>query len=309
MRDIFQKTISEPVSFEGIGLHYGVKSKITLLPASENEGVVFERKDLITNNTIIANYKNVSSARLCTTLTNSHNVSVSTVEHLMAAFYFTGIDNIKVEIDNAEVPIMDGSSKEFVETIKKTGLTSLNKTRKFLKITKKFSFEDEKRKISILPSNEGLEVDFQLDYDNLVIGKQRNNVSLHVDQNLEKIYNSRTFCIYEDIEKIKKLGLAKGGSLNNAVVVKDKEILNSDGLRNDKEFVNHKILDLAGDFFLSGYRILGRVECKHGGHQLSNLFLSKLLEDNSNYLIVDFNNSKIFNKETNLSINKIAVNA
>jgi len=309
MQDIFQKTILEPIIFEGIGLHKGVNSKLKLIPAKDDEGIEFIRTDLKINNKIKANYKNVSCAKLCTTLSNSQKVSVSTVEHLMAAFYLTGIDNIKVEIDNSEVPIMDGSSKEFVEKIKKTGLKNLSKRRKFLKIIKNINLDDQKRKITIEPSNTGLEVDFQLDYNNSIIGKQKNCISFHTDPNLDLIYNSRTFCLYEDIEMIKRKGFAKGGSLDNAVVVKNEEILNSGGLRNDKEFVNHKILDLAGDFLLSGYRIIGKVQCTHGGHELSNLFLRHLMEDSSNYLIVDFDNSEIINKEFNLFNNKIAVNA
>ena len=281
MLDIFQKTILKQVSFKGIGLHSGLNTEVKVLPAAENYGIVFKRTDLDQNNLIKANFENVHSAKLCTTLQNNFNVSISTVEHLLAALYITGIDNALIEINNSEVPIMDGSAKEFVETINQIGVKNLKAKIKYLKIIKKFEFNEDEKFLSIEPDSEGLKVDFQLVYDNEVIGNQRNQINFS-EKNLTNVYSSRTFCLYEDIEKIKKIGLAKGGSLNNAVVVKNKEILNTEGLRNDKEFVNHKILDLAGDFLLSGHRILGNVKCVQGGHSLSNSFLRALLKDSLN---------------------------
>ena len=207
--------------------------------------------------------------------------------------YVTGIDNAIIEMDNEEVPIMDGSAKNFVEEINKVELIKLNKKRKYLKILNKIEFEDNERLISISPNENSFEVGFQLNYENKIIGKQKNLVNFSKD-NLDDICNSRTFCLFEDIEKIKKLGLAKGGSLENAVVVGEKEVLNPEGLRNKKEFVNHKILDLVGDFVLSGYRILGKVDCYQGGHQLSNLFLNQLLENNSsNFEILQLDTPKL----------------
>jgi UDP-3-O-[3-hydroxymyristoyl] N-acetylglucosamine deacetylase len=284
--NIYQNTVNRPISFSGVGLHSGKISNVKLLPASEDSGIIFKRVDLENNNLILSNYKNVSSATLCTTLKNDHNVVVSTVEHLLAAFYIIGIDNITVEIDNEEVPIMDGSSKNFLSILDKAGIKKLNKKKKYINILKKFEFEDNKRKISIEP-NFSFEVDFELDYKNKIIGKQKNMINFLKDD-LEEIIESRTFCLYEDIEKIKKIGLAKGGSLDNAVVVNDEKVLNKEGLRNKKEFVNHKILDLAGDFLLSGYNILGKVRCVKGGHQLSNLFLKELLDKNKeNFEIIE----------------------
>ena len=259
MQDIYQKTISSPISFKGIGLHSGKNSKITLLPGKEDDGIVFKRIDLKQNNSVKANYKNVIPAKLCTTLENNFGVRVSTVEHLLAALYIAGIDNVIIEINNEEVPIMDGSAKDFLESIKQIEIKELLKKRKYLKILDKVELLDGERKISIEPSDT-LEVDFQLNYKNKLIGNQRNVINFNTDSLID-LSNSRTFCLYEDIEKIKKIGLAKGGSLSNAVVVRDNKILNENGLRNKKEFVNHKILDLAGDFLLSGYRILGKVKC------------------------------------------------
>ena len=309
MQNLYQKTILKPVEFEGIGLHLGLMAKVKLLPADEKTGIIFKRTDLNDNNIIKADYRNVTSAKLCTTLTNSSNVSVSTIEHLMAAFYMTGVDNVLVEIDQTEMPIMDGSSKDFVNLIKKSGIKVLEAKRKFLKILKKVEFKDNKKSISIEPNTEeGLSVDFELSYNNALIGNQKNKINFN-NQNLEEIYTSRTFCLYEDIEKIKNVGLAKGGSLDNAIVVKNEEILNKSGLRNKKEFVNHKILDLVGDFLLSGYRIIGNVKCVQGGHNLSNIILQEIFKDPSNYEELDVSNIEVFNKNIKITANKVAVNA
>ena len=293
MLKIFQQTLKNSINFKGVGLHSGKLCDLRIIPAQEDVGIVFKRIDLNKNNIIKANYKNVFSAKLCTSLKNDKGTKVSTVEHLLAALYVTGIDNAIIEMDNEEVPIMDGSAKNFVEEINKVELIKLNKKRKYLKILNKIEFEDNKRLISISPNENSFEVGFQLNYENKIIGKQKNLVNFSKD-NLDDICNSRTFCLFEDIEKIKKLGLAKGGSLENAVVVGEKEVLNPEGLRNEREFVNHKILDLVGDFVLSGYRILGKVDCYQGGHQLSNLFLNQLLENNSsNFEILQLDTPKL----------------
>jgi UDP-3-O-[3-hydroxymyristoyl] N-acetylglucosamine deacetylase len=304
----FQKTIQNKVTFKGIGLHSGLKTEVKVIPAVENHGIIFKRIDLNKNNIIKANFKNVCSAKLCTTLQNEFNVTVSTVEHLLAALYITGVDNALIEISNSEVPIMDGSSKEFVETITKVGVKNLIAKRKYLKITKKFELKENKKVISIEPNPDSLKVDFELVYSNDVIGTQRNQVNF-LDADITNVYTSRTFCLYEDIEQIKKIGLAKGGSLDNAIVVKNNEILNPNGLRNEKEFVNHKILDLAGDFLLSGYRILGSVKCSQGGHGLSNQFLRAIFKDQSNFVIIEQEQTIQAKDYFKTSTNKLAVNA
>ena len=307
MQDVYQKTLSQKVVFKGIGLHSGRASTINVMPAQEGEGIVFKRIDLNENNIIKANFKNVCSARLCTTLENNFGVKVSTVEHLLAAFYIIGIDNALVEIDNEEVPIMDGSSKEFLNILKEIELIEQSKKRKFLKISNKIELIDGKRKISIEPNEFSLEVNFQLNYKNKVIGKQKNTINFQKDD-LSDVSNSRTFCLFEDIEKIKKIGLAKGGSLDNAVVVDTEKVLNKSGLRNTKEFVNHKILDLAGDFLLSGYRVFGKIDCYQGGHELTNLFLRKIFDQNTDYQIIELEDYKI-SKKFHSESQKIAVNA
>ena len=307
MQDVYQKTLSQKVVFKGIGLHSGRASTINVMPAQEGEGIVFKRIDLNENNIIKANFKNVCSARLCTTLENNFGVKVSTVEHLLAAFYIIGIDNALVEIDNEEVPIMDGSSKDFLNILREIELIEQSKKRKFLKISNKIELIDGKRKISIEPNEFSLEVNFQLNYKNKVIGKQKNTINFQKDD-LSDVSNSRTFCLFEDIEKIKKIGLAKGGSLDNAVVVDTEKVLNKSGLRNTKEFVNHKILDLAGDFLLSGYRVFGKIDCYQGGHELTNLFLRKIFDQNTDYQIIELEDYKISKKFHSVS-QKIAVNA
>ncbi len=308
MLNIYQQTITKPLSFSGIGLHTGKKSKMTIHPGKENQGIIFKRVDLIKNNVISADYKSVSSARLCTTLENKFGVKVSTVEHLLAALYVSEIDNAVIEINSEEVPIMDGSAKNFLEILKKTELKKLNKKRKYLKILDKISLNDGEKNISIEPNNQSFEVKFELNYKNKIIGKQSNNINFQID-NLDEVCESRTFCLFEDIQKIKKTGLAKGGSLDNALVVDNDKVLNDDGLRNEKEFVNHKILDLAGDFLLSGYRILGKVNCYQGGHALTNMFLKKLLVSKSSISVFVLKDDVISKKINNSQSIKLAVSA
>ena len=308
MSDIYQKTFTDNLKFEGTGLHSGKKSKLLIKPAKEDEGIVFERSDLNKNNLVKANYKNVTSAKLCTTLENDFGVKISTVEHLLAALYLSDIDNAIIEIDSDEVPIMDGSAKDFLEEFKKAKIKILSKKRKYLKVVDKIELVDGEKKISIEPSDKSLEVDFQLDYENKIIGKQNNIIDFGTDD-LNDVSSSRTFCLFKDIEEIKKAGLAKGGSLDNAIVVDDNIILNSGGLRNDKEFVNHKILDLAGDFLLSGYRIIGKVVCYQGGHELTNKFLRKLFDNKTSVKIFE-NKNVVFTENLSLKqTSKIAVNA
>ena len=227
---------------------------------------------------------------------------------MLAAFYISEIDNAIVEIDNEEVPIMDGSSRDFIKLLEDAGLKQLNRKRRYLKIIEKTELEDHGKYISIQESKNDFEVGFQLSYKNKLIGNQKNMINFSKD-NLDSIYQSRTFCLFEDIEKIKKLGLAKGGSLDNAVVIKDEQILNENGLRNKKEFVNHKILDLSGDFFLSGFRILGKVNCFQGGHQLSNIFLRKLFNNKSSFKVIQLDEILVPNKNIVFKPVKAAVNA
>ena len=281
-----QKTINNPVKFTGIGLHSGQIVNISINPSEPNTGIIFKRVDLKNNNLIFPSFANVTNTSLNTTISNDFGVKVSTIEHLMGALFGLGIDNALIEIDNEEVPILDGSAKEFIEKLIISGLKQSEVPIKIIKIKKRISFNEGERSISIEPSKLSLDINFQLKYNNAVIGNQKNKVNVYEDD-LNDIFNSRTFCLYEDIEKIKKNGLAKGGSLDNAVVVKDSEILNKEKLRNSKEFVNHKILDCIGDLYTSGYRIVASVNCSQGGHYLTNQLLKKVFQNKENFSIIE----------------------
>jgi UDP-3-O-[3-hydroxymyristoyl] N-acetylglucosamine deacetylase len=281
-----QKTINNSVKFKGIGLHSGQIVNISINPSEPNTGIIFKRVDLKNNNLIFPSFANVTNTSLNTTISNDFGVRVSTIEHLMGALFGLGIDNALIEIDNEEVPILDGSAKEFIEKLIISGLKQSEVPIKIIKIKKKISFNEGERSISIEPSKLSLDINFELKYDNAVIGNQKNKVNVYEDD-LNDIFNSRTFCLYEDIEKIKKNGLAKGGSLDNAVVVKGSEILNKEKLRNSKEFVNHKILDCIGDLYTSGYRIVASVNCSQGGHYLTNQLLKKVFQNKENFSIIE----------------------
>ena len=286
MSYLTQKTIKNNVSFKGIALHSGLNVNICIKPAEPNFGIVFKRVDLKVNNLVYPNFMNVTNTSLNTTIENEFGVKVSTIEHLMGALFGLGIDNALIEINNEEVPILDGSAKEFIKKIILSGIKISDAPIKIIKINKEIKFSDGERFISIYPSTLSLDIDFELKYKNQVIGNQRNKVKVYEDD-LTNVYDSRTFCLFEDIEFIKKNGLAKGGSLDNAIVVKDKEILNPEGLRNDKEFVNDKILDCIGDLYTSGYRIVAGIKCSQGGHFLTNQLLRKVFQNKDNFSILE----------------------
>ena len=281
-----QKTVKNNISFNGIALHSGLVVNVCIKPAKPNFGIVFKRVDLKTDNLVFPNFMNVTNTSLNTTIENEFGVKVSTIEHLMGALFGLGIDNALIEIDNEEVPILDGSAKEFIQKIIGSGVSVSETPIKIIKINKKIEYSEDERYICIKPSVLNLEIDFQLKYKNPIIGNQRNTVKVY-DDDLTDIYNSRTYCLFEDIELIKQKGLAKGGSLNNAIVVKDKEILNPGGLRNNKEFVNHKILDCIGDLYTSGYRIVAGLKCSQGGHYLTNQLLRKVFQNKENFSIIE----------------------
>ena len=295
-----QKTIKKNVSFRGIALHSGLNVNICIKPAKDNFGIVFKRVDLKNNNLVYPNFMNVTNTSLNTTVENNFGAKVSTIEHLMGALFGLGIDNALIEIDNEEVPILDGSAKQFIDKIIDAGIKVSESPIKIIKIKKEIKFTDGERYILIQPSTLSLDIDFELKYKNKIIKNQRNKVKVYEDD-LTDVFNSRTFCLFEDIEMIKKKGLAKGGSLENAIVVKNEEILNSGGLRNKKEFVNHKILDCIGDLYTSGYRIVASVICSQGGHYLTNQLLRKVFQNKENFSILEI-------KEKNLPHNLINKN-
>jgi UDP-3-O-[3-hydroxymyristoyl] N-acetylglucosamine deacetylase len=289
-----QKTVNRDVIINGIGLHSGKKVTMRVLPALPNSGIQFKRIDIPNNNIIIPSVFNVTSATLCTTISNEYGIKVSTIEHLMAALFGLGIDNATIEIDNDELPILDGSSKIFIEKIKEIGIKESNIPIKIISINKKISYEENNKFISIEPSKTNLLIDFEIKYRNSLIGTQRNLVDVY-NSNLSEIYESRTFCLYEDVKKLQSMGFALGGSLDNAIVVKDNEVLNNGGLRNKKEFVNHKILDCIGDLFLSGYKVVGKIVCSQGGHKLTNDLLRKVYEDKQNFSLHEIKEKTLSN--------------
>ncbi len=292
-----QKTINKSIELTGVGLHNGVNAKLVIKPAEENFGINFCRVDIDKNDLIRANFKNVIEPILCTKIANKNGIAVSTVEHLMAAFFGEGIDNALVEINASEVPILDGSASEFVDAIRLAGIKEQSALRQFINVEKKIEVREGEKYISIEPSNNDLIIDFEIVYKNPLIRTRRKEFKLSIDK-LNEIYNSRTFCLYEDIDFIKSQGLAKGGSLENAIVVKDNEILNEDGLRNRHEFVYHKILDCIGDLMLSGNRILGHIKTSQGGHALTNKLLLKFFSEESNW---SFKMSKSINEKAQIN--------
>jgi len=289
-----QKTIKKSIHIEGVGLHSGKKVKLDIHPSGPNSGIIFKRVDVQSNNIILPNVFNVSNASFCTTITNESGLSVSTIEHLMGALYGIGIDNALIEIDNQEVPILDGSAKMFVEKILGVGIKTSNVPIKIIKIENEVKFSIDQKNISIKPSNLSLDIDFEIKYQNSLIKNQRNNIDVY-KSDLSDIFCSRTFCLYEDIEKLRKINLGLGGSLDNAIVVKDNEILNKEKLRNKKEFVNHKILDCMGDLYLSGYRIVGSIKCSQGGHNLTNQLLRKVFSNDANFSILEVSEKTVSN--------------
>ena len=286
MSILTQKTILKRISLAGIGIHTGLKVQLNILPAQPNTGIIFKRIDIKKNNIIIPTYNNVVDATLCTTIANDNGIRVSTIEHLMGAFYGLGIDNAIIELNSQEVPIMDGSAKKFVELILEAGIQTSEAPIKVIKVEKQIKIREGDKSISINKSNVSLDIDFEIKYQNQFIKSQRNKVSVFEDD-LTNIYNSRTFCLFEDVEKLKKMGLGKGGSLENALVVRGNSLINQEGLRNEKEFVNHKILDCMGDLYLSGFKMIGSLICSQGGHYLTNKLLRKLFSNRENYSLIE----------------------
>ena len=287
-----QKTIKESINFKGIGLHSGKEVVMTLFPAPPNTGIIFKRSDLKNNNLIYPSVFNVSSASYCTKLTNECGVSVSTVEHLMAALCGLGIDNLLIDLNSEELPIMDGSAKNFVELIEKIGFKISDQPIRIIKIDKKITYKDNEKFITFEPNKITLEIDFEIKYKQNSILNQRNKKNIYMDD-LKDMFYSRTFCLFEDVEKLKQLGLAQGGSLDNAIVLKGNEILNTEKLRNTNEFVNHKILDCLGDIYLAGYRMVGKITSCQGGHNVTNQGLRELLSNNENFSIIELKEKNI----------------
>ena len=292
---ILQKTLKKKISITGISLHSGLITTINLIPLGVDKGIVFKRTDLNNSRPIPAIWSNVKVANLCTMIENSKKETISTIEHLMFAFYAIGLTNVFVEVDGPEIPILDGSAKLFIDEIIKSGISIQDKEVSYLKIKKKIIIKEEKKIIKFEPTNSNyLEVDYLLNYNDKLIKKQRKHIK-NIQKNFKQIYNARTFCHQEDLEKIFAMGLARGGSLDNAIVISGKKVLNQNGLRYDDEFVRHKILDCVGDLYLSGYFLNGKITCEQGGHELTykllkKIFLNKSLISVENKQVITDNN-------------------
>ena len=273
-----QLTIKKKVNFSGVGLHSGEQTNIVLHPEETDKGISFFYK----KKKIRATWKNGQISQLCTKLKKS-NLYLSTIEHLMSALSGLGISNVIIETSSGEVPILDGSAKEYVDEILKVGTEDQKKSRKFINIKKRVLFKSNDKYIEINPTKDKkLLIDYTIDYKDDFIKKQ-NFQYLHSFENYKNIYQARTFCLHKDLEKIFAMGLAKGGTLDNAIVVSGNKILNQGGLRYQNEFVRHKTLDCIGDLYLAENQILGKLVTYGGGHELNLILLREIFKDKDNY--------------------------
>lgn len=283
-----QKTIKNPILIKGVGLHSGKECILEILPSDVNTGIQFIRVDVCPQQRIAAIYKNVQNTMLATSIVKN-GIEIKTIEHMFAAFSGLKIDNALVKINGPEIPILDGSSKEFVEKILESGILIQKENRRYLKIKKKVSVSQDDATASLEPYN-GSKFSFKINYNNVFIDKTPNTaVYIQSDESdfIEQIADARTFGFEKEINYLKELNLIIGGSLDNAIVVQDDSILNNNGLRMNDEFVKHKILDAIGDIYLSGYPIIGAYEGYKSGHRLNNELLRALMSDPENFEIVE----------------------
>ena len=286
---IYQTTFKNIVSMEGIALHAGVPATAVLNPAPVNTGIVFRRTDIKDKNNVIpATYMNIVDTRLCSCFGNGDGVTVSLSEHLMATLHAFGITNAFIDITGPEVPILDGCANGYVKYFEQAGVTQQSEKRRILKIKKEVSFVDDKgNKIVIMPTEQGFTVDFEIDFPAKSIGHQQLKFEMGLENFKKEIAYARTFGQKQEIDMLRSMGLARGGSLENAVLVDGDTIVNSDGLRNPLEFVRHKILDCVGDLYQAGMPIIGSVKASKTGHYHNNMLLREVFKDEENYEILE----------------------
>ena len=276
---VHQKTLKSPISCAGVGLHSNCRVSMTLRPAEADTGIVFRRTDLKrADNAVRATYDTVLDGRFSTTIGRDAELRIGTVEHLMAAFAGLGVDNAVVDIDGPEVPIMDGSAAPFVFLIECAGLMPQRAARRAIEILKPIVVAEEQRSASLLPAD-GFAIEFELVYDNPIIASQTYRFEVGDGAFKAELARARTFCLEQEVDFLRSLGLARGGSLDNAVVVSDERVLNEGGLRHDDEFVRHKVLDCLGDLYLAGGPIRGRFRGVRSGHALNHRLLEALFAD------------------------------
>jgi len=277
-----EQTIAKPIEFSGIGLHTGERARLRILPAPEGKGIVFRRVDL-DDFELRADVGSVARVAYATTLMK-RGVWISTVEHLLSALYGVGIDNAYIELDNFEVPILDGSARPFTEAITRVGIHKQNRRKQYIRITKEFVLNDGDKTIGIYPSD-NFAVQYDIDFPHPLIGRQRLDVQFTGTNYADFIAPARTFGFYREVEKLQAGGLIRGGSLENAIVLTETGMLNETSLRFPDEFVRHKTLDLLGDFALIGQPVMGRLVAHRAGHALHTRFVAELLDSTSHWLI------------------------
>jgi UDP-3-O-[3-hydroxymyristoyl] N-acetylglucosamine deacetylase len=280
----YQQTICKKEVISGIGLHTGEMVKLVISPLKEDAGIIFKRSDISTDNIIPAKFFNVINTKLCTEISNKSGIRIATIEHIMAALWGMSIDNALIEVSGPEVPAMDGSSKEFINLIKKAGIKTQSKKRRYLKILDTIKVADEDKEIVIKNAND-FTIDFNINFNHKSIGHQSYNLDDSTKFENE-IGNARTFGFLSDVEFLKKKGFARGASLDNSIGLNENGVVNDGGLRCENEFVKHKILDCLGDLFLSGYRIVGNVKANKAGHNLNNTILKKIFNNTDSYKII-----------------------
>ena len=292
--DLRQRTVAAEISCTGIGLHSGKKVKLSIKPTPPNTGITFERVDISPCSIVKASFDNVVATNMATTI-GFNGYSVSTVEHIMAAFFGMGIDNALVQIDGGEVPIMDGSSAPFVFLLKNAGVTVQNSNKEFLVVKKPVKVEDGNRSVHLYPSNE-LKITCKIDFSHPLIKDQTYELSFSQSSFIEEISRARTFGFLKDVETLQNNGLAQGGSLDNAIVVDEFRVLNEDGLRYKDEFVRHKILDFIGDLAIIGHIPIGHFVVERSGHTLNQQLLKKFMAQEKYWKVVRFKNRQECNK-------------
>jgi UDP-3-O-[3-hydroxymyristoyl] N-acetylglucosamine deacetylase len=274
-----QRTVKNSIHCRGVGLHSGVKTSLTLLPAPPDTGIVFRRTDAAgAGAEITAHWTNAIESALCTTLTNGEGIVVATVEHLMAAFAGAELDNVIVEIDGPEVPIMDGSAAPFVFLIECAGLREQDAARRAIKILKPVTVGDTSKSAALLPDH-GFSMSFEIDFASRAVNRQDISIVFDSETFKSEIARARTFGFLHDLDRMRAAGLARGGSLDNAVVVSGDIILNEGGLRYTDEFVRHKLLDALGDCYLAGHPLIGHFRGQRSGHSLNRQILEALFAD------------------------------
>jgi len=291
---INQRTILKPVSMTGIGLHSGAKVEVAFRPAPENTGIVYTRTDLSPQVTIRCSAESVRDTQLCTALVNESGVRISTVEHLTAALSALGIDNLYVDVNAPEIPVMDGSAQPFIYLFASIGVQDLKAPKQFIRVKRKVRVENEGKWAELTPSDSGFHLDLQIDFNHPAMDKDKQHFAMTFtgEAFARELSRARTFCFMRDVEYMHTHNLALGGSLENAVVMDDHKVINPEGLRYDNEFVKHKLLDAVGDLYMDGHSILGNFKAYKTGHDLNNRLLRALLSDSANYEIISIGQSE-----------------